>query len=52
MSYITGEVVIKSFFGKLAEGYMLNNKPAQVEIVDLFSDLINIQMKNPYVSIK
>ncbi|CAK81416.1 unnamed protein product (macronuclear) [Paramecium tetraurelia] len=52
MSKITGEIVIKSFFGELAEGLRLEGKEAQVALIQLTTDINLIQFENPFVLIK
>ncbi|CAD8174942.1 unnamed protein product [Paramecium octaurelia] len=52
MSKITGEIVIKSFFGELAEGLKLEGKDAQVALIELTADINLIQFENPFILIK
>ncbi|CAD8199300.1 unnamed protein product [Paramecium octaurelia] len=52
ISWITGEVVIQSFFGEIAKGLTLNGRPGQVEIVKLVADMMLQRFKNAYTQIK
>ncbi|CAD8205743.1 unnamed protein product [Paramecium pentaurelia] len=52
ISWITGEVVIHSFFGEIAKGLIINGKPGQVEIVNLVADIMLQRFKNTYTQIK
>ncbi|CAD8118886.1 unnamed protein product [Paramecium sonneborni] len=52
LTWITGEVVINSFFGEIAQGLILNGKPGQVEIVTLVADIMLLRFKNIYTQLK
>ncbi|CAD8091771.1 unnamed protein product [Paramecium sonneborni] len=52
MSRITGEIVIKSFFGELAEGFQLEGKDAQVALIQLTGEISIMHMENIYIFIK
>lgn len=49
---ITGEVVIKSFFGSSAEGVKINNKDIQLEIADLLNDMGELRFKSKFFFLK
>lgn len=51
-SKMTGEVVIRSFFGDMAKGLQFEGQEAQISVVDLIDDLIVYPLANPYVLIK
>ncbi|CAD8071021.1 unnamed protein product [Paramecium primaurelia] len=52
ISRMTGEIVIKSFFGDLAEGFQLEGKDAQLALIDLTGSMSQIQFENPFIFIK
>ncbi|CAD8122213.1 unnamed protein product [Paramecium sonneborni] len=52
LSKITGEIVINSFFGELAQGFQLEGKAAQVALTELTSDIGFIQFENPFILLK
>ncbi|CAD8207201.1 unnamed protein product [Paramecium pentaurelia] len=52
LELITGQIVIRSFFGKSAEGVKINNKEIQIEIADLLNDMGELRFKSKYFFIK
>ncbi|CAK77008.1 unnamed protein product (macronuclear) [Paramecium tetraurelia] len=52
MSRITGEIVVKGFFGKLAEGFQLEGKDAQIALTNLTGEISLIVMENLYSFVK
>ncbi|CAD8099352.1 unnamed protein product [Paramecium sonneborni] len=51
-SRITGEVVIQSFFGDLAKGFQIEEKDAQVAIVEILSEITLLPINNPFIQLK
>lgn len=45
-------MLIRSFFGKSAEGVKINNKEIQIEIADLLNDMGELRFKSKYFFIK
>ncbi|CAD8068856.1 unnamed protein product [Paramecium primaurelia] len=52
MARITGEVVIKSFFGELAEGLQLEGKDAQIALIQLTGEISLMYMENVFLFVK
>ncbi|CAD8127293.1 unnamed protein product [Paramecium sonneborni] len=52
LELITGQVVIRSFFGNSAEGIKINKKQIQIEIADLLNDMGELRLKSKYFFIK
>ncbi|CAD8178750.1 unnamed protein product [Paramecium pentaurelia] len=49
---ITGEVVIRSFFGEEAEGWKINGKEAQIELGSILASFIKLRVTNFFVYFK
>ncbi|CAD8161750.1 unnamed protein product [Paramecium octaurelia] len=49
---ITGEVVIRSFFGIEAEGWKINGKEAQIELGSILAAFIRLRVNNFFVYFK
>ncbi|CAK65177.1 unnamed protein product (macronuclear) [Paramecium tetraurelia] len=52
LELITGQVVIRSFFGKSADGVQINKKKIQIEIADLLNELGEVRFKSKYLFVK
>ncbi|CAD8192942.1 unnamed protein product [Paramecium pentaurelia] len=49
---ITGEVVIRSFFGVEAEGWKINGKPAQIELGEILKSFVLVRFSNFFIYFK
>ncbi|CAD8094874.1 unnamed protein product [Paramecium sonneborni] len=49
---ITGEVVIRSFFGEEAEGWKINGKEAQIELGEIIVQFVKLRVNNFFVYFK
>ncbi|CAD8198391.1 unnamed protein product [Paramecium octaurelia] len=49
---ITGGIVIRSFFGQEAEGWLINDKPAQIELGEILKSFVLVRFSNFFIYFK